>query len=264
MMSDILNEIIATKHEEVVAAKKTVSIASLRETITDQTPTRRFAGAITGKVSKQQSAVIAEIKKASPSKGVIREHFNPSQIAQSYEQAGAACLSVLTDIEYFQGNTEYLKQARAACQLPVLRKDFMVDEYQIYEARAMGADAVLLIAAALDLAQMRAFEQLAHELRMDVLVEVHNAVELEAALQLSTPLLGINNRNLKTFDVSLENTYSLLKSIPMSKCIVTESGIFNTDDVHAMKAHGVHAFLVGEAFMRAADPGLALKEMFEF
>lgn len=263
-MSDILNKIIATKHEEVAVAKKIVSFASLNETITDQTATRRFADAIKGKITKQQSAVIAEIKKASPSKGVIREHFNPSQIAKSYEQAGAACLSVLTDVQYFQGNTEYLKQARAACQLPVLRKDFMVDEYQIYEARAIGADAILLIAAALDLAQMHAFEQLAHELSMDVLVEVHNAVELEAALQLSTPLLGINNRNLKTFDVSLENTYSLLSSIPANKCIVTESGIFSTNDVRAMKTHGVHAFLVGEAFMRATDPGLALKEMFEF
>jgi indole-3-glycerol phosphate synthase len=263
-MSDILNKIIATKHEEVVAAKKTVSIAALKETITEQTATRGFAGAITEKVSKQQSAIIAEIKKASPSKGVIREHFNPSQIAQSYEQAGAACLSVLTDVQYFQGSTEYLKQARSACQLPVLRKDFMVDEYQIYEARAMGADAILLIAAALDLTQMQAFEQLAHELSMDVLVEVHNDVELEAALQLNTPLLGINNRNLKTFDVSLETTYSLLASILDNKCIITESGIFNTEDVHAMKVHGVHAFLVGEAFMRATDPGLALKEMFEF
>ncbi len=263
-MSDILNKIIATKHEEIAVAKKTVSIAALNETIAKQTVTRGFAGAIIGKVSKQKSAVIAEIKKASPSKGVIREYFKPSQIAQSYQQAGAACLSVLTDVQYFQGNAEYLKQARAACQLPILRKDFMVDEYQIYEARAMGADAILLIAAALGLSQMQAFEQLAHELHMDVLVEVHNAIELEAAVQLSTPLLGINNRNLKTFDVSLENTYSLLSSIPANKCIVTESGIFNTNDVHAMKAHGVHAFLVGEAFMRAVDPGTALKDMFEF
>jgi indole-3-glycerol phosphate synthase len=262
-MSDILDKIISTKKDEVVAGKRAVSLHQLLESIALQTPARGFANAVMTAVAKEQSAVIAEIKKASPSKGVIREHFVPADIAKSYQQAGAVCLSVLTDAPYFQGSPEYLKQARAACKLPVLRKDFMVDEYQIFEARAMGADAILLIAAALTVPQMQAFEQIAYDLHMDVLVEVHNRTELEAALQLKTPLLGINNRNLKTFEVSLQNTFELLPHIPKEKCIVTESGIMATSDVQLMKQHKVHAFLVGEAFMRADDPGLALKTMFQ-
>jgi indole-3-glycerol phosphate synthase len=261
-MSDILTKIIQTKYAQVATAKQTAPIAFLQQSITQQSPPRGFARAIMSKVAQQQSAVIAEIKKASPSKGVIRDPFIPADIAKSYEAAGATCLSVLTDTPYFQGHSDYLKQARAACNLPVLRKDFMIDEYQIYEARAMGADAILLIAAALDIAQMRAFEQLAQELQMDVLVEVHNSTELKAALQLKTPLLGINNRNLKTFEVTLQNTLDLLASIPADKCIITESGIMNTADVQQMKQHHVHGFLVGEAFMRAPEPGLALKAMF--
>jgi indole-3-glycerol phosphate synthase len=262
-MSDILDKIIATKKEEVVAAKRAVSMKQLQERIAQQTPTRGFANSVMSVVAKGQSAVIAEIKKASPSKGVIREYFVPAEIAKSYQQAGAVCLSVLTDAPYFQGNPEYLKQARAACQLPVLRKDFMVDEYQLYEARAMGADAILLIAAALTVPQMQAFEHIAHDLQMDVLVEVHNQTELDAALQLKTPLLGINNRNLKTFEVTLQNTFDLLPNIPKEKCIVTESGIMASSDVQLMKQHHVHAFLVGEAFMRTDDPGLVLKTMFQ-
>jgi indole-3-glycerol phosphate synthase len=263
-MNDILNKILQTKFEEVAVAKLSEPLSLVEQAITTQSPTRGFANAIIAKVVSKQSAVIAEIKKASPSKGVIRDHFVPADIAKSYEDAGAVSLSVLTDVRYFQGHSDYLKQARAACKLPVLRKDFIVDEYQIYEARAMGADAILLIAAALDLPQMIAFEQLASELKMDVLVEVHNSVELEVALQLKTRLLGINNRNLKTFEVTLQNTFDLLSSIPAGKCIVTESGIMNGIDVQQMKQHGVHAFLVGEAFMRTPEPGLALKEMFKF
>jgi indole-3-glycerol phosphate synthase len=262
-MSDILNKIVTTKHQEVLSAKQSITIQDLIEGIDLQSPTRGFASAIKTKTVKHQSAVIAEIKKASPSKGVIREPFIPSDIAKSYEISGAACLSVLTDEQYFQGHADFLKQARAACSLPVLRKDFMVDEYQIYEARAMGADAILLIAAALTVDQMKAFESLAYELKMDVLVEVHNAEELEAALQLKTPLLGINNRNLKTFEVTLQNTFDLLASIPADKCIITESGIMASADVELMKERNVHGFLVGEAFMRAPDPGLALQHMFQ-
>jgi indole-3-glycerol phosphate synthase len=261
-MSDILNSIIATKYTEVKWAKRTTPLTQLKRAIDQQTPCRGFAQAILSNVAKKQSAVIAEIKKASPSKGVIRDPFYPAEIARSYAQGGASCLSVLTDTQYFQGCSEYLEQARAACELPVLRKDFMIDEYQIYEARAMGADAILLIAAVLDLAKMQALEASAHALGMDVLVEVHNAAELSAALQLKTPLLGINNRNLKTFEVTLQNTFDLLSSVPADKCIITESGILTAIDVQAMKRYNVHAFLVGEAFMRAVDPGQALKEMF--
>jgi indole-3-glycerol phosphate synthase len=266
-MSDILKKIIATKREEVTAGRQTRPVAYLQGHIDDHqnTPSfapRGFAQALMNRVAKQQSAVIAEIKKASPSKGVLRDPFAPAEIAISYERGGAACLSVLTDRDYFQGDNEYLRQARAACTLPVLRKDFIIDEYQVLEARALGSDAVLLIAAALDLTQMQALETQAHELGMDVLVEVHNAQELEAALQLRTPLLGINNRNLKTFEVSLHATFDLLSHIPASKCVVTESGILSAQDVSQMTARGVYSFLVGEAFMRAPDPGEALRAMF--
>jgi indole-3-glycerol phosphate synthase len=261
-MSDILAKIIATKHEEVTTARIKRPLEQLKTDIAFQPPTRGFAKAILSKVNQQQSAVIAEIKKASPSKGVLRENFIPAQIAQSYERGGATCLSVLTDVQYFQGNATYLQQARAACSLPVIRKDFIVDEYQVYEARAMGADAILLIAAVLSLPEMRALEALSNQLSMDVLVEVHNAQELVAALQLQTALLGVNNRNLNTFEVSLENTYDLLHAIPSNKVIVTESGILNTTDVAKMREKNVHAYLVGEAFMRADEPGDALREMF--
>jgi indole-3-glycerol phosphate synthase len=222
---------------------------------------RDFVGAIRAKITNGKAAVIAEIKKASPSKGVIRADFNPAEIAKSYEAGGAACLSVLTDVEYFQGSIEYLKQARAACSLPVLRKDFMIDAYQVYEARSIGADCILLIAAAIDLAKMQELESVAHSLGMAALVEVHNGEELDLALQLKTPLLGINNRNLRTFDVTLQTTLDLLPKIK-DKIIVTESGIFTSEDVALMRKNNVHTFLVGEAFMRQPDPGVALKEVF--
>jgi indole-3-glycerol phosphate synthase len=261
-MSGILAKITATKREEVNTAKTERPLGLLKSEIASQDPTRGFAKAIQSKLNQQQSAVIAEIKKASPSKGVLRENFNPAQIAQSYECSGATCLSVLTDVQYFQGSAAYLQQARAACSLPVIRKDFIIDEYQVYEARAMGADAILLIAAALTLSEMQSLEAISNQLSMDVLVEVHNATELTAALQLQTPLLGINNRNLKTFEVSLQNTYDLLPMIPSNKVIVTESGILGPADVAAMRQKNVHAYLVGEAFMRADEPGDALKAMF--
>lgn len=261
-MTDLLAKIIATKHQEVAHKLQTQPLAALQTRITAQSPTRGFAAAIEHKIRAGQAGVIAEIKKASPSKGLLRDPFEPAAIAASYALGGAACLSVLTDALYFQGAPEYLEQARAACTLPVLRKDFMVDAYQIYEARAMGADAVLLIAAALDLPQMQDFEALAFELGMDVLVEVHNAVEFEQAVQLKTPLLGINNRNLKTFEVSLNTTLNLLQSVPAGKRIVTESGVMTASDVRTLRAAHVQAFLVGEAFMRAPDPGVALQTMF--
>ena len=261
-MSDILNKILAVKREEVAAASARKPLTVLRAEALTQSPARPFATAIEAKISVGQAAVIAEIKKASPSKGVLRADFHPAEIAASYEKHGAACLSVLTDRPFFQGGREYLQAARAACALPVLRKDFMVDAYQIYEARAMGADAILLIAAALDLATMQEFEALAADLGMAVLVEVHNADELEVALHLKTPLLGINNRNLRTFEVSLQNTLDLLPRIPSGRIVVTESGILATADVHLMRAHHVHAFLVGEAFMRAPVPGEALANLF--
>jgi len=226
------------------------------------TATRDFTGAIRAKIAAGQAAVIAEIKKASPSKGVLRADFRPAEIAASYAQHGAACLSVLTDAQFFQGSAAYLKQARAACALPVLRKDFIVDEYQVYEARAMGADAILLIAAALDVVQMRAFEALARGLGMAVLVEVHDGAELDAALQLATPLIGVNNRNLRTFEVSLQTTLDLLPRIPAERIVVTESGILKVEDAGLMRSHDVHAFLVGEAFMRADDPGAELAKVF--
>jgi indole-3-glycerol phosphate synthase len=262
MSSDILNKILATKREEVAAAKAIKSLDDLRVEAYDQPDPRDFVGNIFKKVDADLPAVIAEIKKASPSKGVIRENFNPAEIAKSYEKGGAACLSVLTDKQYFQGAPEYLKQARAACKLPVLRKDFMIDPYQVYEARAMGADCILLIAAALDLATMRQLEEVSHDLGMAVLVEVHNAEELEQALHLETPLIGINNRNLRTFEVTLDTTLELLKQLPEDRFVVTESGIFTPEDVALMRSNHVHAFLVGEAFMRQPDPGAELARVF--
>ena len=261
-MSDILNKIIATKHEEVAAARGVKSLAQLETEIARQGAPRGFVAAIRQKIENGQSAVIAEIKRASPSKGVIRADFRPADIARSYAAHGAACLSVLTDHQYFQGAPEYLQAARAACTLPVLRKDFLVDAYQVAEARAMGADAILLIAAALDLPQMQTLERQAMDYGMAVLVEVHDGLELEAALQLQTPLLGINNRNLRTFEVSLETTLGLLPRIPAERIVVTESGILCRGDVIRMRENDVHAFLVGEAFMRAPEPGEALAALF--
>ena len=261
-MSDILNKILATKAIEVAASKAKISLDKVKKLAEMQPKPRDFIGAIRAKIAAGNAAVIAEIKKASPSKGVIRENFNPAEIAVSYENGGAACLSVLTDVEYFQGSSDYLLQARAACNLPVLRKDFMIDAYQVYEARAMGADCILLIAAAIDLAKMRELETVAHELGMAVLVEVHDGDELALALQLKTPLVGINNRNLRTFEVTLQTTLDLISRIAKDKIIVTESGIFTADDVKLMTSNNVHTFLVGEAFMRQPDPGLELKKVF--
>ena len=261
-MSDILKKILAVKKQEVAEAQAIKPLAAMRVAAERAAPVRDFVVAIRGKIATGQAAVIAEIKKASPSKGVLRADFRPAEIAASYARHGAACLSVLTDQQFFQGSADYLKQARAACVLPVLRKDFMVDEYQIYQARAMGADAILLIAAALDVAQMRAFEALAHSLGMAVLVEVHNGDELDAALQLTTPLIGVNNRNLRTFEVSLQTTLDLLPRIPENRIVVTESGILSATDVKRMRGHQVNAFLVGEAFMRAPDPGVELARVF--
>jgi len=277
-MSDILNKILAVKAQEVASALAAKPLAALRAEAEQAAAPRDFAGAIRAKIAAGQPAVIAEIKKASPSKGVLRADFRPAEIAVSYARHGAACLSVLTDEQFFQGSAEYLKQARAACTLPVLRKDFIVDEYQIYEARAMGADAILLIAAALDVKQMQAFEALAHSLGMAVLVEVHDGTELDAALQLATPLIGVNNRNLRTFEVSLQTTLNLLPRIQNSlprplagegwgeggRIIVTESGILKAEDVQLMRGSRVNAFLVGEAFMRADDPGAELAKVFAF
>jgi len=261
-MSDILNRINAVKREEVAAAKARRSYASLREEAEARRDTRGFAQALRAKIAAGHSGVIAEVKKASPSKGVLREDFRPAEIAQSYERHGAACLSVLTDVQFFQGSADYLQQARAACALPVLRKDFMIDEYQIVEARAMGADAVLLIAASLDDALMQDLEAAALALGLDVLVEVHDGGELERALRLKTPLVGINNRNLRTFEVTLDTTLGLLQKVPTDRLLVTESGILAPADVQRMRAANVNAFLVGEAFMRAADPGAALAQLF--
>jgi indole-3-glycerol phosphate synthase len=261
-MSDILKKILAVKAQEVVAAQAANPLAQIRDEATQAAPPRDFVSAIRNKIAAEQPAVIAEIKKASPSKGVLRADFRPAEIAASYALHGAACLSVLTDKQFFQGDAEYLKQARAACAIPVLRKDFMVDEYQIYQARAMGADAILLIAAALNQEQMKEFETLAHSLGMSVLVEVHDGDELEVALQLETPLIGINNRNLRTFEVSLQTTLDLLPHIPQGRIVVTESGILKAEDVRLMRQHQVHTFLVGEAFMRANDPGVELAKVF--
>ena len=261
-MSDILEKIVAVKHQEVAAAQRRKPLAAVRADAESRVLTRDFVGAMRSKIAAGHPAVIAEIKKASPSKGVLREEFIPADIAQSYAEHGAACLSVLTDVDFFQGSVDFLKQARASCQLPVLRKDFMVDAYQIYESRAMGADAVLLIAACLDDAQMKDFEAIARNLDMAVLVEVHDQAELERALKLQTPLIGVNNRNLKTFEVSLDTTLSLRAQVPADRILVTESGIQTRDDVLRMGAAGVGAFLVGEAFMRASEPGEALAALF--
>ena len=261
-MSDILQRIVAVKREEVAAAKARCDAAAMRREARAQPPARDFAGGLRGKVGAGQAAVIAEIKKASPSKGVLREHFVPAEIAASYARHGAAALSVLTDRSFFQGGPQYLQQARAACELPVLRKDFMVDAYQIDEARAWGADAVLLIAACLDDAQMADLEAQALGLGLAVLVEVHDGAELERALRLKTPLIGVNNRNLRTFEVTLDTTLALLPQVPADRLLVTESGILGRDDVQRMRDAQVHAFLVGEAFMRADDPGAALAELF--
>ena len=261
-MSDILNKILATKAEEIAAAQAKLPLSEVQQLSAQQPPARDFVAAIRNKIAAGKAAVIAEIKKASPSKGVIREDFRSAEIAASYEQGGAACLSVLTDEQYFQGCADYLKQARAACTLPVLRKDFMIDPYQVYEARAMGADCILLIAGALTLPQMQQLETVAHALGMAVLVEVHNGEELTQALQLATPLLGINNRNLRTFEVTLDTTLGLLGRISGDKIVVTESGIFTADDVKLMRDHAVHTFLVGEAFMRQENPGAELATVF--
>ena len=262
-MSDVLQKILAVKREEVAAAQSTKPLAVLRAEAAAQSAPRDFVGAVREKVSRGSTAVIAEIKKASPSRGVIRADFRPAEIAASYAAHGAACLSVLTDRPFFQGAPEYLVEARAACALPVLRKDFIVDDYQVVEARAMGADCILLIVAALDLPRMRDLEALAHSLGMAVLVEAHDAAELDLALELKTPLIGINNRDLRTFEVSLETTLSQLARIPADRIVVTESGILAPADAALMRGRGVHAFLVGEAFMRAPDPGLALQALFE-
>ncbi len=261
-MPDILDKIVAVKREEIAAAKKRRDAASLRRDAEQLRDTRGFAAALRVKVANGQAAVIAEVKKASPSKGVLREHFVPADIAASYGRGGAACLSVLTDQHFFQGSADFLQQARAACALPVLRKDFMVDAYQVDEARAMGADCILLIAACLDDAQMVDLEAQAMALGMDVLVEAHDGAELDRALRLKTPLIGINNRNLRTFEVSLGNTLALKAQVPADRLLITESGILSPSDVQRMRSAGVHAFLVGEAFMRADDPGQALAALF--
>jgi indole-3-glycerol phosphate synthase len=259
---DILTRILATKAKEVTAARAVRPLAGLREQARTAPPVRDFIGALRDKVSAGAAGVVAEIKKASPSRGVLRPIFDPAGIASRYEAGGAACLSVLTDRDYFQGAPEHLVVARAACALPVLRKDFVLDEYQVFESRALGADCILLIVAALDDARLAALEGAARELGMAVLAEVHDRAELERALRLSTPLIGINNRNLRTFDVALDTTLSLLPRIPHDRLVVTESGILAQADVARMRAAGVHAFLVGEAFMRAADPGAALRALF--
>ena len=266
-MSDILEKIVATKKIEIAQNLQKLSLANQQEMAKANNQDallkpRGFIRSINEKIAAGKAGVITEIKKASPSKGILREHFLPAQIAQSYEKHGAACLSVLTDVDYFQGCNEYLQEARAACSIPVLRKDFTIDPYQVYEARAIGADAILLIVACLELNQMKELEACAHELGLDVLVEVHDAAELDQALELKTPLLGINNRNLKTFEVTLQTTLSLLSKVPQNKTLVTESGILSRDDVQLMRDHQVNAFLVGEAFMRSADPGAALSEIF--
>jgi indole-3-glycerol phosphate synthase len=262
-MSDILQRIVAVKREEVAAMLARTPLASLRAQAEGRAGDRRdFEAAMRSAIAAGRSAVIAEVKKASPSKGLLRDPFEPAEIAASYARHGASCLSVLTDERFFQGCADYLRQARAACELPVLRKDFMVDEAQVLEARAMGADCILLIAACLDDAQMADLEAAAHALGMAVLVEVHDAAELDRALGLRTPLLGVNNRNLRTFEVSLQTTLDLLPRVPADRLLVTESGILGPADVARMRAAHVGAFLVGEAFMRAPDPGLALQQLF--
>lgn len=261
-MSDILQRILAVKQTEVAAAMAVSDLAAVKLAAAAADRPRDFVGAMRTRITAGRPAVISEIKKASPSKGLLRDPFDPAAIAVSYEKNGAACLSVLTDRDFFQGSSDDLKKARAACALPVLRKDFMIEPYQIYQSRALGADCILLIAAALDDARMAELEDIAHGLGMAVLVEVHDGDELERALKLKTPLLGINNRNLRTFETRLDTTLGLLDRIPAGRLVVTESGILNADDVTKMRAQKVNGFLVGEAFMRAADPGAELKRLF--
>ena len=261
-MSDILNKIITVKREEVAAAIERKPLAAMRADAESRVLTRDFTGALRAKIAAGKPAVIAEIKKASPSKGALRADFIPSDIAQSYAEFGAACLSVLTDQQFFQGSIDYLKQARASCSLPVLRKDFIIDAYQIHESRVMGADCILLIAACLDDARMKAFEAIAISLDMAVLVEVHDEAELERALKLRTPLIGVNNRDLNTFEVSLDTTLRLMGKVPADRLLITESGISTLEDVRRLRAASINAFLVGEAFMRADDPGEALAHLF--
>ena len=262
--SDILRRILAVKADEIARAKLVVPLAALRTQAEAAAKPRDFVAALQSRLAAGHAAVIAEIKKASPSKGVLRAGFDPAAIAASYAKHGAACLSVLTDAQFFQGDPECLRRARAACQLPVLRKDFMLDPYQVYEARAMGADCILLICAALDSARMRELEAIALGLGMSVLVEAHDGAELERALELATPLIGINNRNLRTFETRLDVTLDLLERIPSGRMVITESGILSRSDVTLMRSHGVNAFLVGEAFMRAPDPGAQLARLFGF
>jgi indole-3-glycerol phosphate synthase len=261
-MSDILQRIVAVKRDEVAQARRRCGLAELQAQASAASPARGFAAALRARVEAGSPAVIAEVKKASPSKGVLREHFVPADIARSYESGGAACLSVLTDERFFQGCAAYLQQARESCSLPVLRKDFLIDPYQVVEARAMGADCVLLIAACLDDGLMSELEACATEQGLDVLVEVHDGEELERALRLRTPLIGVNNRNLRTFEVSLDTTIGLLPRVPGDRLLVTESGILARADVQRMRSAGVHAFLVGEAFMRVPDPGQTLRDLF--
>jgi len=259
---DILKKIIHRKHEEITNCISRVSQDDLIRQLDSVDRPRGFVDALVNKIANGQAGVIAEIKKASPSKGVLRENFIPAEIAKSYEEGGAACLSILTDVDFFQGSADYLKQARAACNLPVIRKDFIIDPYQVYEARAMQADCILLIVSCLEDAQMKSLNDLAHELGMDVLVEVHDEKELQRALLLNNRLIGINNRNLRTFDVSLQTTLSMLDQIPDNAIVVTESGIHEKQDVELMRANHVNAFLVGETFMRAENPGEKLAELF--
>lgn len=261
-MADILQRIMAVKAEEVAAAQAQVSLPQVRAAARAASPVRDFAGAMRARISAGRSAVIAEVKKASPSKGVLRESFDPASIAASYERHGAACLSVLTDRQFFQGRLDDLKAARGACSLPVLRKDFMMDPYQVYEARAAGADCILLIVAALTAEKLHELEAVAIELGLSVLVEVHDGAELETALQLKSPLIGINNRNLRTFETTLETTLGLLSRVSGDRLVITESGILKPEDVARMRAHQVHGYLVGEAFMRAPDPGVELERLF--
>jgi len=260
---DILIKILRRKREEIAERSKNKPIDILIEQVKTADPVRGFIASMEKKINAGELAVIAEIKKASPSKGLLRENFNPAEIAKSYAQAGAACLSVLTDKDFFQGSEEYLQQARTACDLPVIRKDFIIDPYQVYEARAINADCILLIVAALDDTKLLALTNLAHELKMDVLMEVHDADELERALNLPVKLIGINNRDLRTFETSLDNTLNLLDKIPDDRLLVTESGIHTSEDVQRMRDANVNAFLVGEAFMRADDPGEAFRQLFK-
>jgi len=261
-VSDILQRILTVKAQEVAEAQSRMTLAEVQAAARAAAPARDFAGTLRSKIAAGLPAVIAEVKKASPSKGVLREQFDPAAIAATYERHGAACLSVLTDRQFFQGRLDDLRAARAACGLPALRKDFMMDPYQVYEARAAGADCILLIVAALEFSRMAELEAIALELGMSVLVEVHDSEELDAALKLRTPLLGINNRNLRTFETTLDTTLELLQRVPDSRLVITESGILRPEDVKKMRAHNVHGFLVGEAFMRAADPGVELERLF--